>query len=82
MAITITTKYSVGETVYVYQPNPSFTNPTLMKTRVNGFVIKTISGRVCIYYTLDFVRDEVLQSFVYPSVEKAKQAINIEDDTE
>ncbi len=79
MATTISIKYSVGDVVYVFMPSVSCSNPTIIRTKVNGFHIKTLSGRVNIYYTLDFVREEVLQGDVYPSVEKAKDAIDIED---
>lgn len=76
---TYSTKYNIGDEVFVFQPNVGYTNPTLIKTTIKSFCIKTVSERVGVYYTLRFVPEEVPQCFVYFSVEKAKQAIRIEE---
>lgn len=76
---TYSTKYNIGDVVFVFQPNAGYTNPTLTKTVINGIKIKTAGDRVSVYYVLSLVRDEVPQCYVYSSVENAKQAIRIEE---
>ena len=76
---TYSTKYNIGDEVFVFQPTVGYTNPTLMKTTIKGFCIKTVGVRVGVYYTLRLAREEVPQCFVYSSVEEARQAISIDD---
>lgn len=76
---TYSTKYNIGDVVFVFQPNAGYTNPTLMKTVINAIKTKATGDRVSIYYTLSLVRDEVPQCYVYSSIEEAKRAIRIEE---
>lgn len=78
---TYSTKYNIGDEVFVFQPNVGYSNLTLMKTTIKGIEIKTFDGRASVYYRLAFVKDLVPQCNVYPSFDKALLDVRIEDYT-
>lgn len=76
---TYSTKYNIGDEVFVFQPSARYATPTLMKTTVTGIEIKTFDGRAGVYYHLTFVSELVPQCDVFLSIEKALNAVRIED---
>lgn len=78
---TYSTKYNIGDRVFVFQPSKGYSNPTLTKTTVKGIETKAFESGVSVYYRLLLMDDSVPQCNVYASIDEALHDVRIEEYT-